>query len=641
MGNLLKSKTKLDRKMIVFCNPDNEGNINNRGKTMNCMMLKNALYRDIYEQDTTIEYGSSLIHFHLKTIEKKNTDYYINFNNFLYLLEEFSQYNQDCLDRNHKFLNDIFIQVLKKQPEELNDIQEIQLPRKHNTIGLLMIFLDFSMDKLPKSDGIPESMPFFNLLTLILNKKKEKNEDKFIDEFEKEFLSLEKFYSTNFKVPNIYDRKNNKILHKFHFYEKFSSWFSLILLYAAIKTKQKKIIDKLFEFNNFLICELEFPPNMIVDEIHQYTVHKFLECKYELARSNFPRTWITYDVMKKFLDSRITIQDNYLKVDFRFLLPYFSYDDNVDSNEYADEKELLNVFDEDFQTAKYILDDSILKPLLTHPIMEIFIRVKFQKYMWLYIFHFICFILFYIIPSVWFSCLNHNCGLSCISLKLSMTSFIYITIITTLIRSITIQYYDSISMSDIFDRSLIFLSFCIFLMTLLHKLYGIQHQMTLLIFEALNVILMTIGTTFFLPFFNFPIYMKSFRIVLSRLINIAIVFMPLVMTCVLLLFIHFDKSFGPENEDFLTLNSTFYKYTMMYFSGVTIEKIDTLNVARWIIAVLVIVFTVSQTNLIMSMIIDDIQNLMKQSKKYILTVLAEKYTNIAQIILNLDENDFR
>ena len=147
---------------------------------------------------------------------------------------------------------------------------------------------------------------------------------------------------------------------------------------------------------------------------------------------------------------------------------------------------------------------------------------------------------------------------------------------------------------------------------------------------------MTISLTFFLPFLNFPFYMKSFRTVLSRLINIALVFSPLVMTCVALLFIIFNKNSGSEIEDFETLDKCFSKYTMMYFSGVTLDKIDTLTVVGWLIMILVIIFTVSQTNLIMSMIIDDVNNLMAKSKNYILTNLAEKYTNIAQIICNLE-----
>jgi len=622
---------------------------------MEYMMLKNALFRDIHEANVSNQKDSTLIHFHLKMIDKNQNNDYRNFNNFLYLLEEFRQHSyEDSENNNNKFMKNLLIDILKEEPEEFDSKNELKLPRKHVVFGLLMVFLNYYVSKnalysLSDKGNIiyqfgSKFVPFFNLISLIMTRK----EDLFVDTFAGEYIKMEESYKKIFNLQSTYN--HDPKVDKRHFYEKFSAWFCVILIYAAIKTKQKKIVDKIFEYNNFLIFNFEFPSNMKVEDIHKYVFLKMLQNKYELSRENLPKTWISYEVMKEFLDSCIKFQNNFYKIDFRFMLPFYNYDKTISNEE---EKEKF-IYKENYNTIKYILDDNNLKPIVTHPVMEIIIRVKYQKYARMFFWHFLTFMTYYVLPSIGFACSYHTIDSIWFSLVFITIAFIYISISTSFIRVVNSCSNQSVRMSDINDKCLIWVSFYILALTFfdacgIHEMlnrsqiFGLQLKGTSTVsnflitsLEAINIIFIIISTTFFLPFFKFPIYMKSFRKVLTTLFQVFTVFLPLIISCATLLFIIFNKNSGTEKDDFHTFSNSIMNYVKMYLLDI---DIDTGNTFKWIVVTLVIILTISQTNLIFAIIIGDIEKLMEESEKYNLIVLAEKYAEVAKIIKEFKTGD--
>lgn len=445
-----------------------------------------------------------------------------------------------------------------------------------------------------------------------------------------------------------------------------SSWFCIVLLYAAIKTKKKKVVDKLFEYNNFLICEVEFPPNMIVGEIHQYVVQKFLQNKYELSRENLPKTWISFDVLKEFLDSCIKFQNNFYKIDFRFILPFYKHGKSLsDENDWQ-----KYIYSEDYHTIKYILNDNNLKSLVTHPVMEIIIRVKYKKYAKMFKWHFFAFLIYYVAPSIGFAYSYQKFGSNWLTLLMITISSIYISICNYFKNVINGYSNQSIRMSDIFDKYLSWVSFFILVLTILGicdiyekidkiELYGELHTQTLKIsktfiafFEIVNVILIIIASTFFIPCFKFPIFMKSFRKVITTLIHVFIIFLPLIISCATLLFLIYHKDSedsdeeqkdskkkeDSEKEKFQTILDSILHFTIMTLTDIEIETVISV---KWIVSILVIMLTVSQSNLLTSVIIDDIGKLMEASEKYNLVVMAEKYIETAKLIKDFQKNNPR
>lgn len=74
------------------------------------MMLKNALYLDICVKYNRMKNDLSLFHFQLRLINENQDTCYENFNNCLYLLEEYSQYtSEDSNYNNHSLVKNLLI----------------------------------------------------------------------------------------------------------------------------------------------------------------------------------------------------------------------------------------------------------------------------------------------------------------------------------------------------------------------------------------------------------------------------------------------------------------------------------------------------------------------------------------------------
>lgn len=669
-------------------------------KLMQFMILKNALYFDYKTEDD----DKCLLDFNLKLVDKESKSDYKNWKNILYLFEEVSQYNLEA-SKDSLFMCNLFVKVMEEKSEIFNEKDELKLPKMHFLLGLAMIYLDYFVDfhnikgeeegtdkmyailrstsNLDKeiSKHETEVIPIFILLSLITKK----NEAEFLDIFPAQMILMEESYKTTYKLKSTYDRscQNDDNQEIFHFYEKYSSWFCFILLYAAIKTNQKNIVKKIFEYNNFLITIPEFPANMVVGDIHHYTVLGFLNKKYELGRGDLPKDWITKDVFEKFLDSRVTFQNGFYKIDCLFMLPYYNQDKK---SKKLDDDLCLN---EDYDTMEYILKDQDLKPLVTHPVMEIIIRTKLKKYSHLYFWNFLLFLLTYIMPTTLLVYQKHCDSESsslCVTLgnKFIVGFLLFIRFPFLIMREL-FQWHIFYN-GKYFKKISNFFEFLLVIVTAMHLVcliaispststtnstptestvspstvnpfqdisstyssYSISSTTStpsfessstdstsfyiLVIIEVINVLLMMLTTGFLFPFLNFAIYMECFKKVISTYFNVLIVFMSIFLGCATLMFIIFDKNLGGKVEDFQGFGNALMKYIIMFSGEMGIEPTELVGFIQGAAIGLIIILTINQSNLIISIVIGDVKELMEQAIKYNMTLIGQKYVEIAKSI---------
>lgn len=337
----------------------------------------------------------SLVEFYLNVIDKNDKSDSLFIQNLMYLFEEIKFFTNEQTQHN-TYIRSVIDRVLTEQPKPYNNQDELQLPRKHFMIGLLMIYWQLEIQS--------PDMTYFKLLKLVIAKES----DIFCNLYGEEMIKIAIGIPHVYKLHNKYNTRHQQTdtTNIFHYYEKYLTNFSFVLLYAALVTDQKQILNTIFKFENFLISDPTFPHNMQISTIHNDCVLAFMEHKYELGRDNLPRAWITKDVLLLFLNSKIeTDCNNICKIDSNFLNPYYNQHQQQQCNTNIDKDDLL--FNEDTDTLLYIIKSPALEPLIWHPVIETTIRLKLQKYSRLFALDFYGFIFLHIFSSVAFGCFFH------------------------------------------------------------------------------------------------------------------------------------------------------------------------------------------------------------------------------------------
>lgn len=718
-------------------------------KPLHYMMLKNALLHDYQSNNLQSSINKCLVEYHLSLIDKNERNDYDNTKNLLYFFEELCQYSKHQNGKTEFFM-DVFEKTLTEETEIFDGKNELKLPRKHFWIGILMIYLgyfvefEFVDEKDSKTSYVilktlehekeevlkfkSEFIPYLHLLSLILNKK----EKEFEKQFPKEIVQMEDSYKNIYNLSNTYDNQHQNFdaNEVFNFYEKYSTNFSFILLYAAIKTDQKKIVKTIFDYNSFLICCPEFPQNMIVGDIHHYTAKMFLENKYELGRGEIPKKWMNHDVLEEFLDSRITCQDNFYKLDCQFMLPYYNHDAKP---EIVDNGVIAN---EDYDTMNYILNDNDLRPLVTHPVMETIIRTKIQKYSRIFFWNLIGFTLFYIIPTIWFVFLIHskdddkvdvkkNISIAECQRELDLCLFkiegsnheaeeaydeelpteypkdnftedisvneirydsvlpdnisgennisanLHWIILITMIKLLFLVPREWIQFAKIYkgryfsklsnwlETGLILFPVILLILTVCLD-YQVKPKenfdagyvtltddntitennndnlkylnFTIIVVEALNVLLMMTATFNLYPSLKFSIYMKCFQTIFLTYLIAFMLFLPLFFGCVALAYILFDQNAGGQIDEFHGLGNASTKYIIMYAGEIDIEVGHLSGMIQVIAITIIIILIINKANLILSIVVNDVQKIMEKSKEYSLRLYAKRYVEFAEKI---------
>lgn len=624
------------------------------------MMLKSSLLFDKKKQ--------CLIEYHFELIKKNKSDDYANFGNLLYLFEELNQYSKR--DFKTPFLK-IFKEVLQETPDNETDNWDPILPRKHCTIGLMMIYwncyLEFNkidgfrketekyqiiLKKAENSEivehlaDVSNIIPVFKILSDIIRRSTSQELKKnFIQSYSDEISNIDKFMYKNYNISITYDLEKTESNESFH--EKYSAWFSFLFLYAAIKTNQLDIVKKIFEYQNFLTLTPSFPVNMEISDIQKEVAILFLENRYELGRDVLPKQWITHDVLERFLESRISQEDTFYKIDCRFMLPYYNYGIKNEKKE-EDANECIN---DDYLTMEYILNDRNLRTLVTNPVMEIFIRVKMEKYIWVTLLNLFLFVAFYIIPTSILAYqlragnhkasntvdgkddlkidVNYICALGCISV-----CFIYLGVKA----AFRIKMIEGLEWSNYwkkqFDATALFGLLVIILILFLGYIFTTSNGLytAIVIFNTLNIISAAIVTVSLMPVLKFVIFIKCFIQVLMTYWNVFFIFFPLIIGSAVIVFTFFDKNLGGNIEIFEQLETTIVRYMFMYFGDIGIDINKYSKILQIFTIIVIIVFLINISNLIMSIVINDTREMINQSKRYNLELNAKKYVRFAKNI---------
>ena len=141
---------------------------------------------------------------------------------------------------------------------------------------------------------------------------------------------------------------------------------------------------------------------------------------------------------------------------------------------------------------------------------------------------------------------------------------------------------------------------------------------------------MITATVSLYPILKFSIYIKCFFKVFVTYLRVFGLLLPLFFACVAIVFIVFDKKIGGGIEDFYSFANTCVKYIIMYSGELSIDA-DQINGILQVTAMLVIIFLIiNKGNLILSIVIDDVQKIMRQAKEISLRLYAAKYVEFAE-----------
>ncbi|KAL7051820.1 hypothetical protein ACKWTF_004644 [Chironomus riparius] len=634
-----------ENQMIQFLNIEYSKIYKGTHKPLKCMMLKSSLRPIKSIKDSTYDakgtnnnfdgfrvqnFAKTIIDFQCILIKdtKENDDYQYeahNLSNILYLLEEMHQYCSSNTENNR-----VIEEVFNYKPTK--DFYFL-VPKFWFTLGLMMIHWNYYIkidkdqilifpsndEELPELTSICTKNPFLYLISLIVIKK--------YDQFLKDFPEKIKESVTNYKTSA--ESKKVDVEHV-------TTNFCFVFLYGAIKANQKEIVKQMFAFNSFAVNIHEFPSNMNPEEIHEFILKIYLENKSQFGKDvEIPEDWITYKVFKEFLDSRITNQGNFYKINCKFLLPLESQDETLDK------KDDNAVFYEDYHTIKYILGSYKLKLLIAHPVMETIVRTKIEKYDRIFFWNLMLFIICYIIPTICIAYILHSdkenaeiseaASRTIISFSAIRLGFLFTREFLQLIAVYGWKKYFK-KYSNYIEISLIILCMTTLIIFYISQVTFYNLLTTL---ESLNIALTVFSTLNLYLIFKFTIHIKCFFMAFKAYFLILCFLLPLSIGAILLIFILFNKPNEGKIEDFHHLNTTIIKYFIMYNGELGINASDLIGIVQIITIAIVIMFAITKSNLILAIVLDDVQKTIRQAKEITLKKNAQKYVDFAEKIEKL------
>lgn len=219
-----------------------------------------------------------------------------------------------------------------------------------DTIAFIVAYWKSTTDFYYTEYQATELEPLFELIFCIIKGDEESFLKKFLGNFEK----IEKCYKNRYGEREEY----------------FTSYFLFTMLQAAMNNNQRRVIDCIVRYESFINISFDYPLNIRTSDLCQHFAFKMLVYGYRI--SEIPESWITSNLFKEFLDSRIQpVGINLVEIDCSFLihpnLRKFRTNKNVDFN---------SIFNEDCKMLSFIIKHESLKKHITHPVLSTYINLK-------------------------------------------------------------------------------------------------------------------------------------------------------------------------------------------------------------------------------------------------------------------------
>ncbi|KAL7026857.1 hypothetical protein ACKWTF_005202 [Chironomus riparius] len=566
------------------------------------MMFKNALVYSIS--------GKSLFEYNLDKDFCEDLDLYAE---LAYLLEEIGVID----DIKPDVLIDNLLEMVNKHESYVSNLAHLDL-----LLGHMIAYWNpqSSHAKVYKKDLL-RRCPYFDLLFMILEEKS----NEFVHEYLNKISDLEKTFTARYSIVDFKQHSN----------ESFASKFIAILLLAAIRTKQHKVIDCILANSSLSMSQFIFTKNMKVDQIHNYAALTLIKQNCQLGGNDFPKDWLTHDVLVKFLDSRISYHDNELiEIDCSFMSRIERQKIKVVSRADITDDLLIK---EDKNSFKYLDENEIDKNILTHPVIKTIVAIKRQKYNSIYMYNFWTFQILFFFPFLW-QLQHHYLGLKQLDhAEKSLLANIWFCGVFYLICRELIQCYFAMTLKlHFWDKTNVIDSILIvFSIALIAAYSGLLDDQTRKFLEVSLVIVTSISLAADIPTSKSPLYMHIFKSVAATFLNLFYSFALILAAFALSFIIAFehkhkldDNMVSNSNRNFENLYTSFTKVLTMLSGDFSIEPI-TLSALQLVVFVIFVITSFILYNLILGLSIENINEVKQGSKGFILMREVKKIIGAA------------
>lgn len=433
--------------------------------------------------------------------------------------------------------------------------------------------------------------------------------------------------------------------------------FKNAMFIAAMINDRRKVIDKIFESENFATMNFKFPSNMKIYDGSYYATTKLIDKSYGdvLEKYNFPKSWISAkEFGKNLLNSRIALTHNGKRIEINttFLINSDLKQFNVETeNDLTD----VLVFRDDTKALQFFNESEALKEFITHPAIAIYVGLKWFKYKRIFVWNFWIFVLqlitysLYVLGKIGEDYENSDSDWCMICEKPLLQTFLQVQTILTIIYMTGREYFQFWNMNkksvynhfsaleNIVECLLIVSIACTFLMDI-NKSREIFVYLSCFNIFAMMLIMITMFPYSFMYF-----HMQMFRKVAITFAKFFLTFITLLFTFVLIFAIifnltlpknvkmHENQSDTAENTDdtpefvknFDNIGNAALKVILMLSGEYSIDPFD-LNMFQLIVFSIFVFITYILFNLIVGLTIDDVQKLRENANRVVIQNQIEK-----------------
>lgn len=572
------------------------------------LVLENSLLFSLY--------GKSLLEYYLDVATScKDLNPKLNFfERIAYLLQEIGQVD--------KFKAKSLVNFLLKRIESSeNDLKVVDFLLGY-MIAYWNPFTDFAQSfKKP----LIQKSPFFELLFMIL----EQRSDEFIQEFS---IKIHQFEMLSKVRYNLKEQKDKSITLK----------FISILVLAAIRTNQHKVINCILSNSSLAMSHFYFTENMEVTEIHKQIALILLKQNHQLGG-----TWLTGDILIEFFDSRIKqFNEELIEIDYGFMSNVKRQKIKITGK--CDMTDVL-WFQEDLRSLEFIEKNESSMNILSHPIIKTYIDIKRLKYHRIFKYNFFMFVIFFLIPILNLLAIKYKFEeksrcLYCEYLTAYWMFGIFYIIIREVFQLLSSKSIFGYFKSNLLDLTLIGFSIDLALSYKPENYYASYEYISKVLVLVLSALVFTSDN----PNIKYPLYLHIFKKVGLTFISIVSSFIMVLIAFSYSFYVIFDAETWESvftNNDYIDytyiiqVNSTTYKnFNDIETSFVKVltmlsgsYSIEPCELDKFQLILFVIFFICSSIlyNLILGLSIENISEVKHGSKSFILSIELGKIIGVA------------